>query len=569
MTRRTVILLLVALGALLAALPAQAATTTPQVAVQQDVAVSLFPVGDMHLVPAGFAISAARALAEAEHTPQMQSLHKREHPLRWAVLLSPRSHWEVDFFYKGQPTAGVMIAPSGKVGPVYYGPLVLGLYARGHYSGVFDNPFVWVSFSLAFLLIIVLLRGLSWLDRLDLAVVLTFGVSYTLFNKTIFEPGVWLAYPPLLYLLGRMLWRGFARRSRRRELGIGLPTGALVAGLFVLIAARIAVALEPKQVMDVGYASMIGAYKMLHGQSLYFPSLGHPDTYGPVNYLAYVPFELLWPVKTWADYVPGARAAALSFDLITIVGLVFLGRRLAAGRAGLRLGLVLAWLWAACPFTVLPLAKSSNDGLVAMFMVLILLALAAPVKRGVLLGLATAAKFSPGILLGVVAVGPGIGDRGPVRRALVGFAIAAGASVALFLPPGGLQEMWQHTLGFQLTRPDIFSPWALHPSLAPIKDLIELAVVALAVLVEVRPSGPRSLAQISALSAALTIAVQLPALHWFYLYIVWFVPLVLVAVLGTPVRRAVAAAVPEAAGVPEADLDADPEPELAGPVGVI
>ncbi len=28
------------------------------------------------------------------------------------------------------------------------------------------------------------------------------------------------------------------------------------------------------------------------------------------------------------------------------------------------------------------------------------------------------------------------------------------------------------------------------------------------------------------------IAVQLPALHWFYLYIVWFLPLVLVAVLG-------------------------------------
>ena len=56
--------------------------------------------------------------------------------------------------------------------------------------------------------------------------------------------------------------------------------------------------------MDVGYASMIGAYKILHGQSIYFPSLGHPDTYGPINYLAYIPFELLWPVKSWASYVP-------------------------------------------------------------------------------------------------------------------------------------------------------------------------------------------------------------------------------------------------------------------------
>jgi hypothetical protein len=37
---------------------------------------------------------------------------------------------------------------------------------------------------------------------------------------------------------------------------------------------------------------------------------------------------------------------------------------------------------------------------------------------------------------------------------------------------------------------------------------------------------------VAALAAAVIIAVQLPALHWFYLYIVWFLPLVLVAVLG-------------------------------------
>ena len=30
----------------------------------------------------------------------------------------------------------------------------------------------------------------------------------------------------------------------------------------------------------------------------------------------------------------------------------------------------------------------------------------------------------------------------------------------------------------------------------------------------------------------MTIALQLPAMHWFYLYIPWFLPLVLIAVLG-------------------------------------
>ena len=37
--------------------------------------------------------------------------------------------------------------------------------------------------------------------------------------------------------------------------------------------------------------------------------------------------------------------------------------------------------------------------------------------------------------------------------------------------------------------------------------------------------------QIAALAAAVTIAVQLTAGHWFYFYVVWFLPFVLVATL--------------------------------------
>ena len=103
---------------------------------------------------------------------------------------------------------------------------------------------------------------------------------------------------------------------------------------------------------------------------------------------------------------------------------------------------------------------------------------------------------------------------------LAGFVIAAGASVALFLPPGGLKEMWNHTIGYQLTRTDIFSIWALHPALSPIKDAVTAFAVILAVLVAFRPRGARTPAQVAALGAAVIIAVQLPALHWFYLYIV-------------------------------------------------
>ena len=51
----------------------------------------------------------------------------------------------------------------------------------------------------------------------------------------------------------------------------------------------------------------------------------------------------------------GGQGGALTFDLATIGGLFWLGRRLRAGTEGPRLGLMLAWLWAACPFTLMAL----------------------------------------------------------------------------------------------------------------------------------------------------------------------------------------------------------------------
>jgi hypothetical protein len=192
--------------------------------------------------------------------------------------------------------------------------------------------------------------------------------------------------------------------------------------------------------------------------------------------------------------------------------------------------------------------------------VLVMLTLSGPIRRGVLVGLGAASKFFPAILLPLLAVGRGNADQHSVRKFLAGFVITVGASIAFFLPSGGLQEMWDHTIGFQLTRSDVFSIWALHPGLAPIKDAVEAFAVVLAVLVAFRPRGARTPAQVAALAAALIIAVQLPALHWFYLSIVWFLPLVLVAVLGVESRTGVT-------GGPDADRAA--ELEAGEPAGVL
>ena len=91
------------------------------------------------------------------------------------------------------------------------------------------------------------------------------------------------------------------------------------------------------------------------------------------------------------------------------------------------------------------------------------------------------------------------------------------------------------TIHYQIVRPDVFSPWALHPGLKPLQTVLEVFAVLLALAVALVP-GERSLARVGALAGAVTIAIQLPATHWFYYYIVWFLPFLLVAVLA-PLAR--------------------------------
>jgi hypothetical protein len=101
-------------------------------------------------------------------------------------------------------------------------------------------------------------------------------------------------------------------------------------------------------------------------------------------------------------------------------------------------------------------------------------------------------------------------------------------SMLVYLPPGGLRELWACTLGFQLDRAPDYSAWALYDGIGWTQTALEVAAIALATIVAVLP-GRRSLPQVAALAAAITIALQLRAGHWFYFYIVWFAPFVLVA----------------------------------------
>ncbi len=493
------------------------------------VALPLQPVYAGATVPPGFTSNTAQAVTAAESTAAMQALHRRQHPLDVQAYVWAGRRWYVDFSYRGILVAEVDVSPAGHVAAVWTGPLARAVYARGHFAPLFSSPWVLVPFSVLFLV--------PFLDprrrrvRLDALLVLSLLVSYVLFAHGRLEPAVWLIYPPLIALAARMCLAGVRRPvARLPALTDGLLSErALWVGLLVLVAARVILSLAGHTVIDVGYASVIGAHRLTHGQSLYYAAAAHSDTYGPITYLAYAPFELIFPWHGTWDSLPAAHAATIAFDLVTVVGLVLLGRRLAPGAPGRRLGVLLAWAWAACPFTLLGIIMHTNDGLIAMLVVLSLLTFRSPTRRGAVLGLSAAAKLVAVALLPLYAAAHERSRR-CVTACVAGFGLAVGASLLLVLPGGGLDLLYDETVGYQLHRSDVFSAWALHPGLGALKVVLEVLAVALVFGVALLP-GRRSVPQICALAGAVTIALELTSQHWFYYYAVWFLPYVFVAVL--------------------------------------
>jgi Glycosyltransferase family 87 len=407
--------------------------------------------------------------------------------------------------------------------------------ARG-YSGAFGRklnaPWVWIPLCLLFLLPFIDFRRPFRLLHLDLLVLVGFGLSHVFFNRGEIGVSVPLVYPVLLYLLVRVLLAGFRPRERPGLLMPHVPLAWLAVALVFLVAFRVALNAVDSNVIDVGYAGVIGADRIVDGDELYGEGFSEDvergDTYGPVNYLLYVPFEqaLRWS-GAWDD-LPAAHGAAIAFDLLAIGGLLLLGRALRPGREGRALGVGLAWAWAAYPYTAFVLETNANDTLVALACIGALLAFARSGRwagpGGIAVGLGTAAKFAP------LALAPLFARRAPVvfGAALV---LTLAVTVIPFVPDGGLRELYDRTLGYQAGRGSPFSLWGQVDSLDWLQTVVKAAAVGLALAVAFVPRHPDE-RQVAALGAAVLIALQLAVTHWFYLYVVWFVPFALVVMFG-------------------------------------
>ncbi len=344
------------------------------------------PVAPSNQPPVGRRLSANRVIAIASALPKMRTVRAKYRGSYGGAYLKGPGRWQVSFFSaNGSKEIGqVIIADgSGRVLEQWTGFQVAWTMARG-YPGAFGRHvnalYVWLPMCLLFVLPFLDVRRPFSLLHLDLLVLLSFSISLAFFNHGRIYASVPLAYPPLLYLLARMLsllWPGrIGRRAgaaRPGGLRLLVPAPWLVLGLVFLIAFRITLNVSDSNVIDVGYAGVIGAQRMVDGKSLYggYPADNeHGDTYGPVNYAAYVPFQQIFGWSGKWDDLPAAHAAAIVFDLLAIGLLFLLGRRV----RGPTLGIALAYAWASYPFTLYALESNSNDALVAVLVLAALLA---------------------------------------------------------------------------------------------------------------------------------------------------------------------------------------------------
>jgi hypothetical protein len=497
--------------------------------------------------PPGHQLTSKRAIRIAELVPKIERV-RREHPGSYATAYTKGAlQWQVSIFTARDRTEIGQVTIDDLTGGVleaWTGYQVPWTMARG-YDGAFGRRvnawYVWIPMCLLFLAPFLpsLRRGdrrPSWL-HLDLLVLLGFSVSLAFFNAARIGLSTPLIYPLLGYLLIRMLL--VARRGGRAEpLRLLVPVSWLAVALVFLVGFRVGLNVTNSNVIDVGYSGVIGAHKLVHGQPLY--GRGWPgndasgDTYGPVNYYAYVPFERIFPWSGRWDDLPAAHAAAVVFDLLTIAGLFLLGRRI----RGPSLGIVLAYAWAAYPFTLYASSTNSNDALVALLLVATLLVAGRPAARGATAALAGLTKFAPLALAPLFARTPRDVRRDGLRHgpvSLLFYVLAFVATAALAMLPvllgGDLRTFWDHTIAFQRDRESPFSIWGLWGGLDGLQTAVQVGAVLLALAGGVWPRRP-TLVQMAACGAAVLIALQLGVTYWFFLYVVWFFPFVLVALLG-------------------------------------
>ena len=494
-------------------------------------------------------------------------------PTREAVFDKATRHWTVKVWSgeAGQIALGTVEDGDGRVSEAWTGPQVAWGMARGR-TGSFGGKvlnawWLWIPLSIVFFVGLADWRRLLSWHSLDLLALISFGISLLFFNRGEVFQSASLAVPPLVYLLIRMAVLGF--RPRPRAPALFWPVWLLAAVAVFLGGLRVGLNLEtPRGVIDVGYAGVIGADRILDGRAPYgnMPiegtdeacgkkdangavrdwvqdngrcesSLPRGDTYGPVAYLAYVPAVVALPWSGKWDALPAAHATSIAFDLLAVLGLFLVGRRF--GGAPLAAGLVFGWM--TFPFTAYAMNSNTNDAIMPAILIWGFWLSTSSIARGAAIALSGWTKFATLLLAPLWLTYPdGLSRRSALRFGSAFVVASLLAFTILLLEPSlveTIRTFSERTFQYQLNRGSPFSPWdwgQYHargiPDLGAVQLVVQVAVLALAGVVAVIPQrkGPRELA---ALTAAVLMGFELTMTHWSYLYIPWFLPFVLIALL--------------------------------------
>jgi len=491
-------------------------------------------------------LTSARVEAIASRTETFKEQRRANPGASVSAVKKAAGSWEVSLYSKGKVPKQVALAKvdsAGQVTEVWSGFQVAWSMARG-YPGAFgrsiNSPWIWIPLCIAFLLPFFDWRKpLRWL-HFDLLALVGFSASLAFFNAAELGISVPISSALLAWLVIRLLAIGLRPDARPPPLRLMLPWRWLVViGLF-LVGLRVGLNIVDGNVIDVGYAGVIGADKFSHGRQLYgaFPfDNGSGDTYGPLLYLLYVPFEWIWPWQgTWDD-LAAAHAVAGVFDLLCAALLFLIGRKLRDNV----LGVVLAYAWLAFPFSVYVTNSGSNDAIPAAFVLAAIWLHRQPLARGGLSIAAGLTKFAPLALLPLFA-GDRLWDRdlaGKVRLRklalfILGVLVVAGATALIFAPTTSPKDFWDHTLAYQFGRDAPFSVWGLYGGgWRTAQHFVQGATILLALAVFFVPRRGNTIT-LAALAAAIMAAVQLSATYWFYLYLAWLLPMALIAFLGRP-----------------------------------
>ena len=481
--------------------------------------------------------------------------------------------WKVNVWWgvAGEIATGRVDDKSGAVAEAWTGPQVAWKMARG-YSGAFggneiNNAGIWLGFCAVFLLGLADFRRPLNIRNLDLLVLLSFSVSLLYFNRGDVFTSVPLAYPPLVYLLVRMVWSAWRGRLATASAPVW-PVWALVAATIFLAGFRVGLNVSSSNVIDVGYSGVIGAERIAHGQSPYghFPveddlkacgpkdaggeireriqadgrcESANPqgDTYGPVAYEAYLPGYLAFGWSGKWDTLPAAHASSIAFDLLCLLGLALIGLRF----GGTRLAATLAFAWVAYPFTQYVSSSNTNDALPPLFLIWGFWLVTSPAARGAAVALSGWTKFAPLLLAPLWASYPDAYAKPRQKLVFVAaFLLVTLAAFSILLlephPLAAAHAFWRRTLSWQIRRESPFSIWdwrqyhAGLPDLHILQRVLEGVLVLGAVAAYFLPRRKSPL-QLAALTAALLLGFELVLTHWFYLYVPWFFPFAAFAVL--------------------------------------